>query len=91
MEQEGADTLVERAKGALSFAVLLASVWAGKPEDRAAIDKEGAHSSVVELASVIGLQGQNGALELSLGIGIKGNNHRVCIGFMAQSKGSHIV
>lgn len=91
MEEERTRAVVERAESALGAPVLLAGVGAREAKHSAVGGEEGANSKVVELAAVVGLEGEDGVLELCLYIRIKRNKCGKNIRFMTQGKGQDIV
>ena len=69
MKEECTDTVIQSTKHTLGLAILWTSVGAGEAHDSAVGGEERAHGGVVELAPVVYLTGEHGALELGLHVG----------------------
>lgn len=86
LKEHGAHAIVKCAENALGSAILRRRVRTREPQENAVLSKEGAHGSVVELTSIIGLNRQNRTLELSGYVSVKITESLVNIGFAFQRK-----
>lgn len=94
MKQKGSNAIIERAQDPFSFAVLRTSVWAGEAgvaEDSAVRCEQRSYSSVIELATIVSLQGKKRSLELGLNVRVKLNNDRQRFRLVLQRKGPYIM
>ena len=89
MKKEGADAIVEGAKDALGTAVLLRRIWTSETKNSAVRGQKGADSGVVELFTVVGLEGVNGTTELGGDVGVEGGESSGDVGLFAERKSPH--